>query len=184
MIALLSWPRGANTRGLPPLLKLLAFQLLGFALVASPALHLDLLAVGLLCLWLPVHLKFSACARADRRLLVATLLLGPCCDLLLLHSGLMTYHGVTLSEALPPLWIYAMWANFALLFNHSLRILGRYIWLSIPVALMSAPLAYFGGSALGAANLTAPTWLALSAVAGCWIVIVPILAALSAKALR
>lgn len=184
MSALLSWTRGACATGLPALLKLLAFQVLGFALVASPALDLDRFAVTLLCLWLPVHLYFSACANADRRVLLATLLLGPCCDLILLHSGLIEYHGVTLSAALPPLWIYAMWANFALLLNHSLRILGGYIWLSVPVALMSAPLAYFGGSALGAATLTEPTWQPLSVVALCWLIIVPTLAAVGAKSAR
>lgn len=184
MNGLLCWPRAGADSGLPPLAKLLAFQLLGFALVASPALHLDVFAVALLCLWLPLHLYFSPRAGADRRMLLAALLLGPSCDLVLLHSGLIEYHGISLGSGLPPLWIYAMWANFALLFQHSLRILGRHLWLSIPLALVSAPLAYFGGSALGAATLAQPIWLPLSVVALCWLVIVPTLAVLSGSRQR
>lgn len=175
---------GAPAVGLPAWAKVLAFQLLAAALILSPAKQSDVFAVALLCLWVPVHLHLSRHAGSELRVIIGALLLGPCCDLLLMRLGLINYNGVSLAAGLPPLWIYAMWVNFALLFHHSLSILSRRRWLSIPIALLSAPCAYLSGSALGAASLAQPTWLALLIVAQCWMLILPVLARLSAPPKR
>ncbi len=169
---------------MPRWANILGFQLIWLALVSSPRYGLDWLAVILLVVWLLLHLGFSANRGHELRVVAITLLLGPCCDVLLIQLDLIRYAGLSLSANLPPLWIYAQWANFSLLLNHSLGFVRGRLWLTTPMALISAPLAYYSGDLLDAAQLAEPVWLPLIVVAQCWLLILAAISKFSASGRR
>lgn len=164
-------------------LNLAAFNGLWLVVVLSAYTGRDALGVLAVAAWLPFHFANSRCAMADARLLLAALLLGPLIDTALVQWQWVDYHGRAV-PGWPPLWIYALWANFALTLNHSLRWLqGRY-GLAALLGALFAPVAYYNGAQLGAASIAAPAWRALLLVGLAWALWLPLLVRLSAGSRR
>ena len=159
----------------PAAINILAFQVLWISLVLSGPYQQEAAALGLLGLWLIGHLYYSRHRATDIKLLVLAVAIGPLGDTLLIQLGLIQFEGTVLFSGLPPLWVYGLWACFSQLLNHGMAHLhGRWGLIGI-IALFSAPMAYTGGAALGAAQMLEPAWRCQLAVAVCWSIILPVL---------
>lgn len=83
------------------------------------------------------------------------------------------------SEALKlldtPVWMVALWANFAAALLGSLSWLGKRYGLGAVMGLVGGPLAYYAGAELGALVLVAPLWQALLWVGLEWALAMPLL---------
>ncbi len=164
---------------MPTLLNLAAFNVLWLVIVSSAYMHQDAFGLVTLLLWVGIHFRYSRCPGSDFRLIVVALLFGALIDTALIQAGLIRYPGYSPVAGFPPLWIYGMWVNFALIVNHALRWLhGRYVLAAATGAVM-APAAYYGGSGLGAAIFTDPSALTLLVLALCWAVLLPGMIALA-----
>ncbi|MBX6421368.1 MAG: DUF2878 domain-containing protein [Nevskia sp.] len=146
----------------------LAFQLIWFAIALGAAHGRVWIGALLLAAWLPVHFRWSACRRDD---LVLALLLaagGPLVDTALMHAGLIAYQGAPLPGGLAPAWLAALWLNFALTLNHSLRWIGSHPALAALFGAAGGPLSYWAGQRLGAVHLATPVWQPLLALGAIW----------------
>lgn len=151
--------------------NLIGYQIVWFAAVigasrASPWPGLTLAAVFVLGqAWM------SANWRADLRLVAVALCCGVALDGVLGASGWALYAAPW--PALPlggaPAWILALWASFAMTFNHSLRYLRDRPASGALLGLVGGPLAYWGaGKTWGAIQFAEPVWRGLAWLALGW----------------
>ena len=83
-----------------------------------------------------------------------------------------------------PLWMPAMWVNFATMLPLALRFLkGRYVIAAV-FGLAGGPAAYYAGMNLGAVELPGPLPRALAIIAGEWALATPLLVFLHARLQR
>ena len=75
-----------------------------------------------------------------------------------------------------PLWLIALWISFAIAIRDSLQILAHRYLVAAAIGLIGGPLAYRGGAALGALQVSDQGVFAL---AGAWCVVFPLLVYLS-----
>lgn len=134
--------------------RYLAFFLYWYLLLRGAASGKDLPVVALgLALAVPA-VFFSQVRAADLRLLLLVLCLGPVIDALLIKLNLLIYRGWSPSTQLAPLWIYACWANFALMANHGLQSLfGKPLHAAL-IGAFAGPAAFALGVYWGAAQYT------------------------------
>ncbi len=124
-------------------------------------------------LWL---LKFAAGALA---LYALAFVVGYAADLAVVMAGALGFPPVArwpvpLDHPVP-LWMPAMWINFAGALHFSLRFFrGRYT-LAAAVALVGGPLAYLAGDRFGAVELADPLWRSLLAVGVEYLIALPLL---------
>lgn len=164
------------------LINIAAFNLIWLLLVGAAFNDWEMASFGVLAAWVAVHLRYSRYRRSDIRLIVVAALAGPAIDTLLLQLELVDYVGYAPLTGAAPLWVMALWINFALLPNHSLRFMRGRPWLAAATGALLAPLAYRGGAALGAAEFAQPQWHGLVALGLAWAIILPCLLALTAPA--
>ncbi|MFC5577273.1 DUF2878 domain-containing protein [Lysobacter niabensis] len=113
---------------------------------------------------------------ADAFLIVLSLALGVCLDGLLSLGGWLSYASPA-PALVAPAWILAIWAAFAMTFNHSLRFLqGRPAW-ALALGAMGGPLAYWSA----ARGFDAVQWMAspvqiVAVLALTWAAVVAVLA--------
>lgn len=151
-----------------PVINIVAFQALWFAIVGGAAHGWPWLGPVALLAWLPAHLKLSPDAGTDLKLLVTLVIVGPLVDAVAMHLGLVRLHGPAPLPGLAPYWIMALWANLALTLNHSLRWMrGAPVWAGL-LGAIGGPLAYYSGARLGAADLGTPLWQSLTGLAAIW----------------
>lgn len=156
------------------LVNALAFQAGWWAVVLSAARDqaaVGLLVVGLVLAW---HLTRVRPGLAERVLIAAAALIGLAFDSLLQTTGWVTFAGGALFGVLAPLWMMALWANFAATLNVSLRVLRARPWLAALLGGLGGPLAYWGGAGLGAMTLVEPLQALLVLAAG-WALVTPLL---------
>lgn len=132
---------------------------------------------GLACLvaFMTWHARVAPTARADFILALCAVVLGLCLDTLYVRAGLIAYEGELLWTDAAPLWILALWANFALTMNGCLGWLRQRRWLAAALALVCGPLSYYGGIALGTARVTGEQWMLFGAIGVAWAVALPLL---------
>lgn len=152
-----------------------AFQVLWAAIVLSAAHGIDLLGAALLLAWLPMHARLSRVARTDLALFLVLALAGPLLDTLLEQLGWIRFSGMRLHPALAPLWLAALWGNFALTLNHSLRPVLERPALAILLGAIGGPLAYWAGARFGIAEFLAPQYRGLLALALIWASVMAVL---------
>ncbi len=138
-----------------------------------------LLGTAIFASW---QLAVSASRPADLRLIGAALLTGVLLDGALSASGVLHY--AARAAALPPggapLWILALWAAFALTFNHSLSWLTGRPLLCLALGAAGGPVAYLGAARLGAVSFATPAWPGLLGLACGWAVACALLGGLAA----
>ncbi len=126
-------------------------------------------------------LLVSSPGRQSRFLLVATLV-GWLVDSGLAAAGVFTFPFGSGLAGLCPLWMAALWANFAGTLHLSLDWLrGRY-WLASALGACGGPVAYYGGQRLGALQLSNNASLSLLVIALEWALVTPTLVYLSGVA--
>ena len=84
-----------------------------------------------------------------------------------------------LPSPLGPLWMTALWANFAMLLDHSLRWLRGRPALAAIAGAIGGPAAYLGGERLGAVAIAGGYGVFL--LAAVWAAAMPLLAELSGR---
>lgn len=175
---------GLSRQGTAPvpawLPNLLAFQVGWWAVVLTAAYGqavFGLLVVGLLLGW---HLTRVRPRTGEAALVGLAMLIGLAFDGLLQASGWVAFAGGGVAKWLPPLWMVALWANFATTLNVSLRALRQRPLLAAGLGAVGGPAAYWGGAQLGAMTLhNAGT--ALVALTLGWALVTPLLLTVAAR---
>jgi hypothetical protein len=158
--------------------NLVLFQVGWWTLVLTAAHGQPGLGIGLVSLSLVWHLAVARAPLAEAALVGLTGLVGLVTDSLLLATGWVDFAGGALAGQLAPLWMVALWVNFALTLNVALRPLQARPLLAAGLGLIGGPAAYLGGAELGAMTFSnAPA--ALGALAVEWAVLTPLLLALA-----
>ncbi len=106
-------------------------------------------------------------AAAELRLVVRSMVIGVVLDSLLAWWGAVSYEGGPL-VGLSPLWLVAIWAGFGATLRHSQSLFVRSRWHAIATGAAGGPMAYLGGSKLGA--LSVHGTMGYVAVGALWLV--------------
>lgn len=158
--------------------SVLGLQVGWFAAVLGAAHGLPWLGpvvVGILLL-LKIHGPWSMISPWRKPLLA--ILIGTLVDSTFIYLGTVKYREPLLFGYFCPMWIIALWVNFAVAFDGCLAWLKhRYLWAGI-FGSAGGPLAYWGAANLGAITLE-PTFRALVSLALAWMFATILFAGLS-----
>ena len=136
------------------LFNFLAFEAAWFAAVTGGAAGRGALMSLAVVAVVAVHLILNReRIRAELALILAVTLFGILLEAGFMGAGFIRYAGTVEGQALPPIWIAALWFGFGTLPNASLAWLrGRWVTQAILGAL-AGPLTYWTGVKLGAATI-------------------------------
>ena len=162
------------------LLNLVSFQAGWWTIVLSAAAGRPVLGMAFVAALLAWHLTRVRPRPGEWLLIGLTTLAGLAFESLLQATGWVTYAGSGLTSWLAPLWMAALWANFASTLNVSLRPLQSRPWLAAGLGALGGPAAYWGGAQLGAMTFHDPL-AGLAALATAWAVLTPVLLGLAAR---
>jgi hypothetical protein len=158
---------------MPMVVNLIAYQCAWLACVLGAAHQQLALGLAVAMAALLLHLWTASAPRLELALMGVAVVVGA-----LFESGLVAGGWVRVNEAQlvgsTPLLMVVLWAVFATTLNVALRPLrGRHVLIAL-LAAVGAPLAYLGGSRLGALEIpdTVPALLVISAG---WAVMLPLL---------
>lgn len=169
-------PPGTVPAWLP---NLASFQAGWWAVVLGAAAGQPGLGIGLVVLLLAWHLARVRPFLKEAALVGLAAMLGLAFESLLQASGWVAYVGGS-SGLLAPLWMAALWANFAITLNVSLRPLQGRPWLAAGLGAVGGPLAYLGGAGLGAMTFH-DLGAGLAALVVAWALLTPLLLALASQ---
>lgn len=155
------------------LINLVFFKAGWFTCVLGAAHGLPLLGPAVVAIVVAFHL-IRAEFRAREAVLIALVgVTGTVVDSLQMRAGSMNFAPEGTSQVLIPLWMIALWLNFAPLLNVSLRWLhGRYVLCALFGA-VGGPLSYYAGASIGALSLNENTLQALILIGVEWAVSLP-----------
>lgn len=149
------------------LINVLSFYIGWFACVVGAARGYPMLGPLVVVLLLGLHLLLTVDTAREVRLLAIAGVVGSLLDTLMMWSGMYTFVGHPKSW-LCPLWITALWINFATTLRSSLSwLLDRY-WLAALFGAVGGPLSYYAGARLGALTFPADTQLSLVVLTLVW----------------
>jgi len=157
------------------LINFVFFNVVWFSCVLGAAhdrMWIGLLALAVFAGW---QLAVSEDHVGDIRLLGAAALIGWIVDTLYVQTGLLRYASPLPTPEIAPWWIVALWLNFALIINHSLRWLQSTPLLAGALGLVGGPLAYYGGMELDAVFPLYPTAGTLAVIGVVWALVTPLL---------
>lgn len=155
-------------------LNVLLFQAAWFTAVLGAANGLPWAGVIAVAVVAAIHLARARRPLAELALLGLAFAVGVLFETLLVQSGWLRFDGGMLAAGTAPVWMAALWINFATTLNVSLRALQTRLAAAALLGAIGAPVAYYGGFKLGAVELVA-TAPALAAIAAGWTVLTPLL---------
>lgn len=121
-------------------------------------------------------LAFGGKTRQDLRMLALALPIGFLLDTAFAASGWLRYAEPTPWVFAAPVWIWSLWAGFALTLNHSMAFLRGRPWACALFGLVGGPLAYWtAAGAFDAVSFGVPVAWALAALAIGWAAVLPLL---------
>jgi hypothetical protein len=124
-----------------------------------------------------VHLALSVERSLEVRLVVLATAVGVVAEMMQIAAGTYRFASGTVTDALPPLWLLAMWAQFATTFRFSLRsVLTR----PVPAMVFGAaggPVAFLAGERLGAVTLFLPLAYGLLRLSVSWAIALAVFSA-------
>ncbi len=156
------------------IINVLLFQLAWFAGVLGAARDqpwIGVVAAAIVVAW---HLARAVRPQRELALIGLALLLGAGFETLLVHSGWLNYDSGIVVPGAAPVWMVALWANFASTLNVSLRALHGKPLIAALLGVIGAPVSYYAGGTLGALEFVA-MGPALAAIAAGWLVLTPLL---------
>jgi hypothetical protein len=168
------------------LIDLALFNVGWFAAVlgaAAGAPWVGPVVIGAITFWRLWMLRFASGAIL---LYVLAFVVGYAADLSMVLAGALEFPERAvwpgpIAEPVP-LWMPAMWTNFAGALHFSLRLLrGRYA-LGAIVGLVGGPLAYYAGMRLGAVTLPDPLWRSAPLVGVEYLIALPLLLWIASRA--
>ncbi|WLA02162.1 DUF2878 domain-containing protein [Xanthomonas translucens] len=146
-----------------------ALQLLWLAAVIGAGHGLAWAGPAALALFALYQLQPRRRARGDATLMALALLLGAGVDTALAAGGWVRYAAALPPAPWAPLWILALWAGFALTFNHSLAWVMQQPWRATLFGAVFGPLGYvLAARGWQAVTLSAPLLHAVLALALAW----------------
>ncbi len=157
-----------------------AFQAGWFACVLGAANESPWLGVIAVVVLVVLHALLAQKPFDELRLIGSAALIGFVWETFLVNTGWLVYSSETPVAGLAPVWIVALWANFATTLNLSLHWLkGRWVLAAI-LGAVGGPLSYFAGATLGGAVFTHPSAAALSLAVG-WAILMPMLVIIATR---
>lgn len=159
----------------PNILNFALFQLVWWSAVGGAREGVDWAGPAVFLLLLPLHLYFSGEVKRELRIVAAAGLLGLLLDSLQRNWGWVDFATQGSPTWLSPWWIVALWMNFAIVVNHTLRWFhGRYFWAAL-IGAVGGPVSYWAGARLGVVYFPDGLGLGLGSVALEWALAVPLL---------
>lgn len=139
------------------LLQFAGFKLSWFGLILAPVVAVwPVLLYWMWSVWrLPNKARFAVLSIAA---------LGVLLDSALVSSNVFSFVG----SAFLPFWMWLLWGCFALVLVQVLASMLQHWWLAALVGMVTGPLAYWGGAALGGQLVYADTESFLLTLAPCW----------------
>ena len=107
------------------------------------------------------HLALTSERRIELRLVMLATAVGAAVELVQIAAGTYRFTSGTLSAALPPLWLLALWAQLAT------AVIVR-PWTAVLLGGIGGPLAFIAGERLGAVTLLPPVTLAVLRLSIAW----------------
>lgn len=156
------------------LVNALLSQVAWFGAVLGAARGLPWLGVVAVAAVVAWHLARAQQPAREIGLLALALAMGAVFETVLVQAGLLRFDGGALLAGTAPVWMVALWANFATTLNVSLRALRPRLIAAALLGAVGAPLAYVGGQKLGAVQFLQPD-SALVAIGAGWAVLTPVL---------
>jgi hypothetical protein len=157
------------------LINFAAFQTCWFASVLGAAAGVPLLGPAFAAVWLPLHIRAAkSSAGLELKLILAAGALGYLLDSALVLGGWISFPAQAQLGVPSTLWMVTLWLGFAATLRHSLGWLrGRYV-VSALLGIVVGPLAYWGGSKLGAIVLV-DSVSSLLPISVEWLIAMPLL---------
>jgi len=133
-------------------------------------------------LFVAATLAFGGKRTQDLRLMAVALPLGILMDTAFAASGWLRYAEPWPWTWAAPVWIWSLWAGFAMTLNHSMAFLRERPLASALLGLFGGPLAYWAAAgAFDAVSFGAPVAWVMGALALGWAVVLPALFALDTR---
>ena len=153
------------------------YQIGWFACVLGGASHRPWTGFLIAMSLVGVHLTLSVERSLEVRLAVLAATAGALVEMVQIAAGTYRFTSGTLTDALPPPWLLAMWAQFATTFRFSLRgVMSRPLFAGL-LGVAGGPIAFLAGERLGAVNLLPPLAHALLRLSVSWAVALLVLSA-------
>lgn len=167
------------------IINFVLFQVGWFACVLGAVKQLPWVGVIFMMLFLIWHLSQALRTQPEIMLIIITVIIGGIYDFMMTSNHLLTYQSpgwsnTFVSSNMPAVWILALWAEFAMILNVSLRWMKQRWLIALLFGAIGGPLAYTGAARLGAVSIDAfpLSYVALSVG---WAIITPLLLVLSEK---
>lgn len=117
-----------------------------------------------------VHLALSVERVLEVQLVVLATAVGAAVEVILIAAGTCRFTSGTVTDALPPPWLLAMWAQFATTFRFSLRSVVTRPVLAVLFGAAGGPIAFLAGERLGAVTRLPPLGQSLLRLSIIWAV--------------
>ena len=168
---------GAPSRG-RAVANFVVFEAAWFAAVLGAAHGVPAWGTAAIVLAIGWHVAISARPRAELALVASLAAIGGVVESLLAVQGHVAYPSGQPVRWLAPYWIVALWAEFAIAPNVTLRWLKHRPLLAAVLGAIAGPLSFAGGVRLGGARFVDPV-PALALLAVEWGLLLPLVMALS-----
>jgi hypothetical protein len=144
------------------------YQIGWFACVLGGAWHRPWTGCLMAMILVGVHLALTVERSLEVRLVVLATAVGAVVEMIQIAAGTYRFTSGMVTDALPPPWLLAMWAQFATTFRFSLR---SVITRPVPAMLFGVaggPIAFLAGERLGAVTLLPPLVYGLLRLSVSW----------------
>lgn len=170
-------PVAAPTRRIQ-IANFVVFQAAWFAAVLGAAHHIPLWGTACIVTAIAWHLAVSARPGQEARLIGSACLIGFVVESAIAMQGHVSYPSGQPVAWLAPYWMVALWGEFAIALNVTMRWLKRRLWLASVLGAVAGPASFVSGVKLGGAHFvdTTPALVTLSLA---WAVSMPALIWLS-----
>ena len=163
-----------NRRGI--WINAIVFQLAWLVTVGGAARGLWWLGPLVTTAFATYTLRHAGQTRADGLTALIAIVLGFAIDTLWVQSGFIEYAAQVPVRGAAPVWIVALWANFALSLNHSLAWLQSRPLLAVLLGAVGGPLSYFfAARTWHAVTFVEPSLPTLTLLAITWAIVTPLL---------
>lgn len=158
-----------------PFANLVAFQLCWLVAVMGAAAGMPYVGPAFAAVWLALHIfAIRSSAAVELKLVLVAGALGYVLDSVLVLAGWLSFPSQAQLGAPSSVWMVSLWLGFAATLRHVLGWLrGRYL-LGAILGMIFGPLAYWGGSRLGAIVLGDGA-TSLVAIGVEWLIAMPLL---------
>jgi hypothetical protein len=160
-------------------LNLLLYQIGWFACVLGGAFSRPWLGILVALVLVVIHLSLTTEPVNQVKLMLMAVCVGLLVDTCLLHLRVYSFPSGMIVAWLPPLWMTALWLQFATTFRYCFSWLSQRYWLCACLGLFGAPLAFLGGEKLGAVSFLPPRPVNLLILGALWSLAIPLLIFLS-----